>query len=126
MTHEQLFTTHQMMPRYILSIGSPSSQLCFARLFFILCHIVWNFPFAQFRSVVLVLFPSKSLPPCPPSLAGQYKKLRKWNGLGSVQHCTAATKTVVCYQHCFSPNSKCRVISATMKEKSSSFQLKPG
>lgn len=36
----------------------------------------------------------------------QYKKLRNWNGPGSVQHCSATIKTLVYYQHCFSPTAK--------------------
>ena len=45
---------------------------------------------------------SAVLMPPAPSLAGQYEKLRNWNILGSVWHCSAPTKPLVCYQHCFS------------------------
>lgn len=41
--------------------------------------------------------PLQLLVPQPPSLAGQYEKLRSWNILGSVQHCSAATKMSVCH-----------------------------
>lgn len=51
------------------------------------------------------LFPSLVTPPSS-SLVGQYKKLKYWNVLGSVQYCSATAKTWVCYQCCFSPKAK--------------------
>lgn len=44
--------------------------------------------------------------PLLPLLAGRHEKLKNWNVLGSLQHCSATTKTSVCYQHCFSPKAK--------------------
>lgn len=45
-------------------------------------------------------------------LSGQYKKLKNWNVLGSVQPCSETTKTLVCYQHYFHPE----IVSATVKK----------
>jgi len=63
--------------------------------------------FGQFRPAVLVLPPPSSLcAPLPPSPAGQYEKLKNYDVLGSVQHCSATIQTPVCCPRCFSLNAK--------------------
>ena len=79
----------------------PHVLFCFV-LFCFFFHTMsygMEYPFVQFRSAVLVL----SHPNClvPFSLAGQYEKLKNRNAL-SVQHCSATTETLVCYQLFFS------------------------
>ena len=74
-------------------------------VFFTHGNIVWNIPLAILGQ--LSWFCPLPVPcvPSSPSLARQYK-LRKRNILGSVQHCSATTKTSLYYQLCFSPKAK--------------------
>ena len=62
--------------------------------------------FGHFRSAVLALPPPSFL--CCPSalLARHHEKLKNRKVHGSVQHCSATTKTLVYHQHCFSPIDK--------------------
>ena len=56
-----------------------------------------KYPYGQFKSAVLNSVPSQLLEPFTVS------------GLGSVQHCLAATiniSVLLCYQPCFSPRTK--------------------
>ena len=70
---------------------------------FVSCTMPYGmeYPFGHLRAAVLILSPPSSLCPLSPSLADL-----KQNVLGSVQHCSATSKTLVCYQHCFSCEAK--------------------
>ena len=62
-----------------------------------------EYSFGQFRSAVLVLSPPYSL--CSSSLLADLTVL-ECKKLKNPWHCTATTKTSLCYQHCFSPKEK--------------------
>lgn len=66
-------------------------------------HIVWDIPLASWHQLFLFCSLSASCAPSRPQWQGNN---RSWNVLGSVQFCSATTNTLVCYQHCFHPNSK--------------------
>lgn len=73
-------------------------------------HMIWFLYhianlFGQFRPAALFLSSPSNLWPPGSLLAGQYEKLKAWNILGSVQHCAATSKTLVCSQHCCSPKA---------------------
>ena len=70
-------------------------------------------PFGQRRSAVVVLSPPSSWSPF--SLPHWQGCTRSWNALGSVQHYSATTRTLVCYQHCFLLKPKHSIIPHTVK-----------
>ena len=97
-----MLSTHWPAPSQTPSSFCPRDQLStlFQGVFFMSYGM--EDLFDHFRSAALVLSPPSFL--CllsPPSLAGQCEKLRNWNILGSDQHCSTTTKTLVCYQHRF-------------------------
>lgn len=60
-----------------------------------------GYPFCQFGSAVLVLNPPSSRFTPAYFHAPHYQgSVRSWDLLGSVQHCSATTRTLLCYQHC--------------------------
>lgn len=60
------------------------------------CHMVWNIPLASLGQLFwfcLLPAPWITTPSCQDNM-------RSWNIFGCVQHCSAAAKTSLCYQHC--------------------------
>jgi len=109
------------MPSQSLRRGSSSRQLPLVLLFSVMpCGL--GHPFGQPGPDVLVLSPSSSL--CPPALHCQ-GIVGSWNILGSVQQCSATAKTLVYYQHCFSPKSKTQHRTKHYEENYLSFLYIP-
>lgn len=67
------------------------SSSCFPSFFHRISHGI-KYPFDQFGSAV----PASCAPPSP-LMTGQYKYLRIWNALGSVQNCSVTAETCMCY-----------------------------
>lgn len=130
--HKELLSTYTLIPCKSPSSGfSPRQFLTIFQGFLLLllgffCMMSYaiEYPFDQFRSAVQVLSPPISLCPRASLLAEQCKKLRNWNILGFVRHCSKATKTLMCCQHCFSPKTKAQ--HHTRCYKSTLSQLKSG
>ena len=82
-----------------------------------------EYPFGQIRSAVLILFSPSSLlvPPQPPLAVRTVQEVEA--SLSLYSHCSATTKTSVCYQHCFSSQSQNTAIPETMKGKKKKNQL---
>jgi len=90
----------------------------FLKTFFVMPYDM-EYLFVWFRSTVLILSPSAPCAPPAPSLTGQYKKLIKWNALGSVQYCSVITKILVYYRHSFSPKARTQHHTSHCEEKNS-------
>lgn len=110
-THNAVAHCLPVPKQQLSSLPTPLSII----VFFHLTSYHMEYSFGQYRSAVLVLSPLSLL--CPPLFAGQQKKLKNGNILGSMQHYSAATKTLVFYQHFFFLlNSKHSIIPDSVKK----------
>ena len=85
-------------------------------------HMVWNIPLVSWGQLSqLCPLPKLLVHPQP---AHWWGGVRAEKALALCKHCSAITKTSLCYQHCFSTTPKHSPILATMK-KINSIPAKP-
>ena len=77
------------------------------------CHMVWNIPLVSWGQLSrLCPLPASCAPPASSLVGWGEEQKRPW----LCKHCSAVTKTSLCYQHCFSTNPKHSLILATVKK----------